>query len=148
MVNEKWWSVRELNALRARLAELVDEAMLPSKSTVLSNQGAHFNPPVDLFETADELVVELELPGVPVDQIELSLLNDTLHVSGRGEEENQPGIIYQRVERPRGRFSRAIPLPTQTSGECRATLRRGILEVRLSKAPAARRKVVVLREET
>jgi HSP20 family protein len=148
MVNEKWWSLRELNALRARLAELVDEAVLPSKATIIHQGGSHFDPPVDVWETADEVVVELELPGIAGDQIELTLLNNTLHITGKGEEECEAGVVFQRIERPRGRFARAVAIPAETSGECRAKLSRGVLEVRLTKAPAARRRVVELREET
>jgi HSP20 family protein len=148
MVNEKWWSLRELNALRTRLAELIDEAMLPSGTTIVPHGGAHFDPPADVWETADEVVVELELPGIAVEQIELTLLNHTLHVAGTSAEENEAGVVFQRIERPRGRFARAIALPVETSGECRAKLHQGVLEVRLTKAPAARRRIVELREET
>jgi HSP20 family protein len=148
MVNEKWWSVRELNALRARLAELVDEALLPSSPAIVPRGGSHFDPPADLWETDDEVIVALELPGVVSDQIDLTLHKNTLLVAGKAREDAETGVIFQRVERPRGAFSRAIPLPAETTGECSASLRRGVLEVRVTKAPAARRRVVVLQEES
>lgn len=147
MVNEKWWSVRELNALRSCLSELVDEALLPSKPAIVSRGSAHFEPPLDVWETADEVVVEVELPGLSAEQVQLTVVNHVLHISGNATAELDAGVILQRIERPRGPFSRAIPIPVDTSGECRASLQRGVLEVRLTKAPAARRRVVVLREE-
>jgi len=71
-----------------------------------------WEPPVDLYETADGLTLCVALPGVAADELEVSLESGTIVV--RGERafpiEYQRAIIY-RLEIPYGRFERRIALP-------------------------------------
>jgi HSP20 family molecular chaperone IbpA len=71
-----------------------------------------WEPPVDLYETADGLTLCVALPGVATDELEVFLESGTIVV--RGERafpvEYQRAIIY-RLEIPYGRFERRIVLP-------------------------------------
>jgi HSP20 family molecular chaperone IbpA len=71
-----------------------------------------WEPPVDLYETADGLTLCVALPGVAADELEVFLESGTIVV--RGERafpvEYQRAIIY-RLEIPYGRFERRIVLP-------------------------------------
>jgi HSP20 family protein len=71
-----------------------------------------WEPPVDLYETADGLTLCVALPGVAADELDVSLESGTIVV--RGERafpvEYQRAIIY-RLEIPYGRFERRIVLP-------------------------------------
>jgi len=71
-----------------------------------------WEPPVDLYETADGLTLCVALPGVAADELEVSLESGTIVV--RGERafpvEYQRAIIY-RLEIPYGCFERRIALP-------------------------------------
>jgi HSP20 family protein len=71
-----------------------------------------WEPPVDLYETADGLTLSVALPGVAASELEVSLESGTIVV--RGERafpaEYQRAIIY-RLEIPYGRFERRIALP-------------------------------------
>jgi HSP20 family protein len=147
MVNEKSWTVRELKDLRLRLADLVETALLPASSGPFPTAESRFDPPLDLYETDDAVVVEMELPGIDATQVAVNIVDNTLIVSGRAAEP-EPGGVFFRIERPRGAFGRAIPIPVHVTATSTARLRHGVLEVTLVKSPAARRRVVALTEES
>lgn len=98
------------------------------------------HPSADVYETGDEVQVEVELPGVNEDDLELTLSGDALIVKGekRAENEERRGDSYV-VERSYGSFHRAIPLPCAVDQEgAQATFKKGVLHVRLPKRPEAR----------
>lgn len=103
-----------------------------------------FAPPTDLYETEDAYVVESELPGFRRDQIQVSLEDDTLSISGR-REETAEGKSYRRRERAEGRFERRFRLPRSVRAEdVEARMENGVLRVRVPKAEEARsRKIEV-----
>ena len=137
-----WRSVRELMALAERLREATERALLPA-SPVALGQAAALEPPVDVWESDTEVIVEAELPGVKVDDIDLRLDGGALILSGELPESTDGCGAYLRIERPRGRFHRMVRLPTDVSDEPRATLRGGVLKVRIPKAGRSRRRVAV-----
>ncbi len=140
-----WRAVRELMALAERLREATERALLPPSAVPLG-QPAAFEPAVDVWESEGEIIVEAELPGVDPSDVDLRLENDALVVSGHVAEVGDAPGAYLRIERPRGRFHRAVRLPETVAGEPRATLRGGVLEVRLPKTGPARRRVPIARE--
>jgi len=141
-----WRSVRELMALAERLREATERVLLPG-SPVRIGQPAAFEPPVDVWESEGEVIVEAELPGVSVDEIDLRLDAGALVVSGELPEPPETSGAYLRIERPRGRFHRSVRLPAGVTGAPRATLRGGVLTVRLPKSGKSRRRVDVKGEE-
>lgn len=104
-------------------------------------EGGNWRPSIDLYETADEVVAEVELPGINPDNVELRLTPDTLTIRGEQKEErtiDHEG--YYRSERRLGSFYRQIPLPVEVlSDRARAKYRRGILEIRMPKAAPGER---------
>ncbi|MGD1147232.1 MAG: Hsp20/alpha crystallin family protein [Thermoanaerobaculaceae bacterium] len=140
-----WRAVRELMALAKRLREATERALLPAAAVPLGHPAA-FEPAVDVWEGDGEIIVEAELPGVSGGDIVLRLDGHTLVLSGRLPEFNDRRGAYLRIERPRGRFHRLVRLPGDVSGEPQATLRGGVLEVRLFKAASSHRRVAVARE--
>ena len=141
-----WRSVRELMALAERLREAAERALLPA-SPMRLGQPAAFEPPVDVWESDQEVIVEAELPGVRVGEIDLRLEEGALVLSGELPGTSEGSATYLRIERPRGRFHRTVTLPSEVSGEPRAALSGGILKVRLPKAGRSRRRVPVRGEE-
>ena len=72
-----------------------------------------WEPPVDIFESDDELWLFYALPGVAKEQIEVGLERSELVV--RGERQLPPvahTTTIRRLELPHGRFERRVPLPT------------------------------------
>ena len=140
-----WRAVRELMALAERLREATERALLPPSAVPLG-QPAAFEPAIDVWESETEIIVEAELPGVSPADVDLRLEGGALVLSGHVAETGENPGAYLRIERPRGRFHRAVKLPESVSGEPQATLRGGVLEVRLPKTAPARRRVPVARE--
>jgi HSP20 family protein len=140
-----WRAVRELLALRARLKDVVEQAIMPASPEVLSDISS-FQPPADIWETSGEIVIEVELPGLAARELDLRLEGDTLILSGQLPPADEPGSTYLRIERPRGRFSRTLNLPVPATGAPVATLDNGVLEIRVPTATARRRRVAVVQE--
>jgi HSP20 family protein len=95
-------------------------------------------PPVDVYETQDEMVVNAELPGLSEKDIHLSITGDLLTLRGerRWEEQGKPQE-YLRTERWYGKFERTLPLAFPVQAEqVKASYRDGVLVVTLPKAVA------------
>lgn len=102
-------------------------------------------PAVDVSETADEFIVEIELPGVDEKDVKVLLFSSRLEVSGFKRELGAPsGSRYTRLEREFGRFRRDVVVPGSVDPEraC-AALENGVLTVVLKKPPRKRRDVEI-----
>jgi HSP20 family protein len=103
-----------------------------------------FTPTVDVYETAKEIRVTAELPGLDEKDIEVSLLNGALWIKGEkhGEHEEEKGNVY-RCERQYGSFQRMIELPTEVDAEkIKASFKKGVLKVALPKTKEVSRRVI------
>jgi len=92
-------------------------------------------PRVDIYEQGEDLVVEVELPGVEHRDLSLIVHANRLELSGKKrEDEAAQGGHYIRLEREYGFFSRFIPLPCLVFPDhSQAWLEDGVLVVRLKK---------------
>jgi len=101
-------------------------------------------PPVDIYEDQNEIVVNVELPGIKQDDIDIQVTGDTLTLRGeRKFEDTQKKDNYVRVERSYGSFQRSftIGVPVQ-SDRVTANYRDGILSIRLPKSEEVKPKKV------
>lgn len=96
--------------------------------------GATWEPPVDIQETADGLVLLFALPGVGPDEISLRLEPTELIVSAmRALKLGSPDAVIRRLEIPHGRFFRRIPLSGVPLKVTASRYENGCLEVRLTR---------------
>jgi HSP20 family protein len=106
-------------------------------------------PAVNLFETAETVVLEAELPGIEPDALEITTLGDEVTLKGRRDEadvlsqdtptENAATPTWHRRERGIGEFVRRLSLPTLIDPEgVEARLQDGVLTVTCPKAAACR----------
>jgi HSP20 family protein len=97
-------------------------------------------PPVDIQETGDSYVFHAELPGMTKDDIQITLENSVLRLSGeRKFEKDVKKESFHRVERTYGTFTRTFTLPTQVDAEkVRAAFENGILTLTVPKAEQAK----------
>jgi len=122
----------ELRAVQKRLNQLFEAAL--ARSNFEAQEGVNaWTPVCDAYETSQELVLCLEIPGLEQDEIDLRLDGDDLVVAGeRRMERGRPGERYHRVERSFGKFQRRFRLPSAVErGAVRATYRNGVLRVQL-----------------
>ncbi len=103
-------------------------------------------PAVDVFEKEGKLVVKAELPGMKQEDIDVSIVGDTLTIRGQKESEKEvKEEDYYRSERSYGSFYRSIPLPsTADTKKIEATYENGVLEVTVPKASGVTRKRVTV----
>ena len=95
--------------------------------------GATWSPPITVWENAEGLLVFLEVPGVPRQDLQLSDEGDSLTVKGRRGTEID-GLRLRMSERPLGPFKRRIILPRGSGGgDLSARLQNGVLEIRIPK---------------
>jgi HSP20 family protein len=94
--------------------------------------------PADIEETEDAYIVDLDLPDVRPEDLDIELRGNELRISGEIKERERTGVIRRR-ERRAGAFEHVVVLPGDVDPESvDATLRDGVLTVRLGKATADR----------
>ena len=126
-----------------RLRPIWDERWWPTKAIGVSA------PAVDLYEEKDEIVAQVELPGIGKDDIQVNITDHRLTIKGekKKEEEIKEGSYY-RSERSYGSFSRSVELPTEVQVEkAKASFKNGVLEIRLPKSEAAKKKEIKVKVE-
>ena len=101
----------------------------------LGPQQACWEPPVDVLETDDAVLVFAALPGVDPDKVEAAIHDGVLVlVCERLLPDELKRAVIHRLELPQGRFERRIPLPAGRYGQVRSLSAHGCLVVRLDKA--------------
>jgi len=103
-----------------------------------------WSPALDLYQNNDNVVAVIELPGMRKEEIEISLHDGMLTISGeRKRESSSNGDNAERTERYIGAFRRSIALPTRVdANKVSATYRDGILTVTLPKAEEVKPKQI------
>lgn len=99
-----------------------------------------WHPPVDIEEQPDRYTLQLELPGLRLEDIKITLEDNRLTIRGeKTRTEEQKNATYHRIERVYGAFERSFSLTQAIKSEkIEATYRDGILEVSVPKAEEAK----------
>jgi HSP20 family protein len=105
---------------------------------------ATWAPPVDIYETENELVVKADLPDLQEKDIDVRVANNTLTIRGERKLEKDVEVDnYLRIERAYGSFMRSFSLPTTVSFEnIRAEYRNGVLTLHMAKREESKPKQV------
>lgn len=100
-----------------------------------SAQGANWEPPVDVLETDNEVLILAALPGVDAEQVQASIENGVLVIAGvRVLPAELRTATIHRLELPQGRFERRVALPAGRYDKVRRTSVNGCLVISLTKA--------------
>jgi HSP20 family protein len=134
-----WRPFRELEEMEQRLEEIFGR---PWRRLPTEERG--WAPPIDVFEKEDKFVVKAELPGMKREEIDVSVVGDTLTIKGERKSESEvKEEDYYCSERVYGSFLRSITVPTAVDVEkIEASYENGVLEVSLPKAPEVKPKKV------
>jgi HSP20 family protein len=130
----KWTPFMELDSMERRMRRLFEEiGFAPTLA-----------PAADVYETDDEFVVELEVPGYEEKELSIEVSDHTLAVKGARaktkEEKTKEFALHERLERE---FERRFILPREADTEhLRAVFTKGVLEVHAQKVQTARPKQV------
>lgn len=107
--------------------------------------GFHGYPAINMWEDAEYVRVEAELPGLKMDDLEIFVVGNELTIKGNRREQANPDANYHRRERGVGSFSRVVRLPVAIEADkVEASLKDGVLLVNMPKTSEARpRKIEV-----
>ncbi len=135
----RWEPMRDMITLREAMDRLFDEAF----TRPLSMTGLQV-PAIDMYQTDDEIVVKIALPGVNPDDVELSVTGDTLTVKGEYKQETEDKKrTYHLREHRYGSFERQILLPTEVNADkAKAEFENGVLQIVLPKVEEVRPKMI------
>lgn len=141
----QWSPLHQLSSLREEIDRLFESPLsaFPEKQPFFTGWG----PALDLYEDKDNVYLRAEVPGVNKEDLEISLHEGTLTLSGeRKEEKRDEGTAVLRTERFTGKFSRSVTLPAPVqSDKVIATYRDGILKVVLPKAEESKPKQIQIK---
>ena len=101
-------------------------------------------PPVDIYETENDIVLKAELPGVDPKDVEVRVEDSTLYMKGeRKFEKEVKNENYHRVERSYGSFARSFSLPNSINAEkVKAEFKDGLLTLTLPKREEAKPRAI------
>ena len=131
MFNPSLWRLKRFSDTMPEMLQLQREM-----NRLFSNVGQKSPqdyPAVNIWEKDGNAVVTAELPGIDPEKMDISILGDTLTLSGEALQETlTQGDIYIRQERGIGKFKRNIQLPFQVNAQAvEARYEKGILMVTL-----------------
>jgi HSP20 family molecular chaperone IbpA len=133
--NPRAWMWSEALASLDRAERMHREIFRPAR---FSSQQSAWTPPVDVFETSDEVIILIALPCVDAEDVEISLDGGALIFSGTSTwPTTLGGAAIHRLELPQGRFERHVPLPPGRYSAARRSVARGCLTVVLRKLGAS-----------
>lgn len=101
------------------------------------------SPSVDMFEEGDDLIIKAEIPGMNKNEISIDFADDVVTISGEKKSEGRTERKdFYCVERSFGSFSRKLRLPVDIQiDKAHALFKEGVLEIRMPKSEAAKKKV-------
>lgn len=137
----RWSPFRELEEMQRNLSRILDDASFGATET------GQWLPAVDIRETDDALLVEAELPGIDKKDVNVEVKDGVLTISGeRKFEKDVKEENVHRIERSYGRFVRSFSLPTNVdTDKVEATMKDGVLSVRLPKKESAKPKAITVK---
>lgn len=134
MTTVKWNPLREFATLRQEFERAFDDSLFRFET-----KGGHsptaWVPAVDIYETADCIVLKAEVPGIHRDGVLVEISENILTLSGEKRMEREVGEAnYHRLERVFGRFERRFSLTESVDQEkVKAVYKDGVLEISLPK---------------
>jgi len=131
MSRSKLNPILSLDELRREVDRLFESCLGTTPSELIRGRKA---PAVDIWEQDDLLLVQAEVPGVTMDQIEVYALGQQLTIKGHRDPASAGGTCLHRQELPAGDFQRTLTLPFEIDPEqVEAKLENGLLTLTIPK---------------
>jgi HSP20 family protein len=128
----RWDPMQEMLTLREAMNQLLEESVVRPGAA----RGQGFVPALDLSETEEGFRVEMAVPGLKAEDLEITFENNVLTVKGEiRKEAEETKRNYHRVERRFGAFQRSLTLPARINADAiNAGLNHGVLRIDIPKA--------------
>jgi HSP20 family protein len=126
-----------------RFSDIMDEFF----SDAVATRQNTFAPSIDISETDKQYMIDVEVPGMKKDDIDLNIENNTLTISGeRKFEKKEDNKQYHRVESHYGSFSRSFTLPDNVKVDSiSASYNNGILNITVDKSEQQMKKQIKIK---
>ena len=131
MSSFQWNSLQDLVAIQEKMNRLFEETIHKTEFPDEGVETALWSPAADVYETPEEIIFQVELPGVRLSDVRLEALEGKVRVSGhrRANPDVEPKH-FVRMERIYGNFSREFVIPASIDpARIKATLRAGVLKI-------------------
>ena len=136
----------EVSAWEQQVSRLLNDTLGNFDWAFRDSTTAAWVPPVDVLEQADAIRINVEIPGVNPDQVQISVEGNALTIGGTKEQvaEEKTERVH-RYERTYGSFERTFTLPTTVDASAiKATYERGVLTVMLPKVEKAKPRTIAV----
>jgi HSP20 family protein len=135
----RWNPIRDIASVQDEMNRVLND-VFGSRSLTDESGAIVWHPPVDIEEQPDRYTVHVELPGMKLEDIKITLEDNRLVIRGeKTRTEEQKNATYHKVERVYGTFERSFTLNHAVkSDKIEATFRDGVLEVTIPKAEEAK----------
>lgn len=145
-----WETINPFDTVRDVMNRMVNTVLEPLARLTpppLRPPAQRFQPSVDVIEEDEDVLIEVEVPGMSIEDLSVTIGEDSVIVRGEKKPEEAEGSGVHRRERSYGAFRRVIHLPVEVDREkAKATFKNGILAVRLPKSHEAAKKVEIKAE--
>jgi HSP20 family protein len=136
-VTARWDPFREVDELYRQMNHLLETGVTTDGAT-------RWVPLADIEETDDAYIVEMELPGVKQDDVDIEVNGRELTVSGEVKEKERAGILRRRTRKV-GEFSYTVSLPMEIDADSvSADLDSGVLTIRVPKSQGTKSRHVTI----
>ena len=144
----RWDPWGDIVSLREAMNNLLEESFVrPRQGQGVA--GAPAGLALDVRETPEAFVVTASVPGVPAENVDITILGDMLRIRGERREEREEGGQNERWllrERRFGSFERTVSLPTAVKADAAtADFKDGVLTITLPKAEEAKPRSIPVR---
>jgi HSP20 family protein len=149
MTMERWDPRSELAPLRDAIERLMEDSFVGlGRFNGLAGFGRIF--PIDIRETDTEFIIEAQLPGFNLEEMQVSANGDTLtiqatHKTEQTEREGEHAGSYIRRERYEGQLRRSLTLPDMQANAVQATYQNGVLTLHAPKGAQAKASVIPIK---
>ena len=129
--------LKELLELQERMNRLFEASLSRDRLDEPGLAPSGWVPSADVYETAEAFLIELELPGIDKDDIEIQVQGDELTVRGQRQTKGSRPECFHRMERRYGPFSRSFSLTEDVDGDrVTAEFKEGLLRLEAPKVRA------------
>jgi len=144
----KWTPFREISRFRDEMDRLWEDFLGPRRQ-ILRPGSEEWIPAVDISDTADEVTVKVELPGMESKDISISLIGDILTIKGEKKaEKEKKGETFFLAERSYGSFIRSLRLPAEVEADkIEAIYKQGVLTIICPKKEQVKPRLIEIKAE-
>jgi HSP20 family protein len=143
MTIEGWHCFGERVGLRDAVNSLLQESFVQPNDARSERGAATFTLPLDVTESENDFVVQASLPGIKPEDVQTTVLGDTLTVRGESRVAEENGHNWLMRERRSGSFQRSVSMGTPINADmASAQFENGVLTLTLPKSEQARPKQI------